>query len=318
MNRFSFKPLCRTLAVSSAVVVGAVFSSAVAQDSSFIPITVNVDATVKAVPKTNENGAETVTLALTANKTDTLRLPFVKMTGVIYFGGQRRANAPIIAANRGGNITVNLPAQSYKNAEISLHSVNGKRVMRKNVSASNAVNSISRRNVATGIYLLSVRGADGKAVTARLTHVGGELSINAAFVGGSVADARKLSKEAAEENMKWEVTVSAVAAGYEDEVFTIQPVAGNNPLPSITLQEESSGGDGSFVEIGGLKWMKKNLNVETDDSWCYRNSPDSCVKYGRLYTWEAAKTACQSVGMRLPTREEWGMSQNLCKLTSGC
>ena len=53
------------------------------------------------------------------------------------------------------------------------------------------------------------------------------------------------------------------------------------------------------------KWMKENLNVETADSWCYENSLDSCAKYGRLYTWEAAKAACQSVGMRLPTRAEW-------------
>jgi len=53
------------------------------------------------------------------------------------------------------------------------------------------------------------------------------------------------------------------------------------------------------------KWMKENLNVETADSWCYNNSPDSCAKYGRLYTWEAAKRACQSVGKRLPTNADW-------------
>jgi len=54
------------------------------------------------------------------------------------------------------------------------------------------------------------------------------------------------------------------------------------------------------------KWMKKNLDVETEEgSWCYNNSLDSCAKYGRLYTWEAAKAACQLVGKRLPTREDW-------------
>jgi uncharacterized protein (TIGR02145 family) len=55
----------------------------------------------------------------------------------------------------------------------------------------------------------------------------------------------------------------------------------------------------------GKTWMTENLNVETADSWCYGNSSDSCAKYGRLYTWEAAKRACQSVGMRLPTKAEW-------------
>jgi uncharacterized protein (TIGR02145 family) len=85
-----------------------------------------------------------------------------------------------------------------------------------------------------------------------------------------------------------------------------------------------SGGDGSFetVTLGGLKWMVKNLDVQTADSWCYGEGGEAdvdgelktlssseiqanCAKYGRLYTWEAAKRACQSVGKRLPTREEW-------------
>jgi uncharacterized protein (TIGR02145 family) len=66
------------------------------------------------------------------------------------------------------------------------------------------------------------------------------------------------------------------------------------------------GGDShESVTIGGKKWMKKNLNVETADSWCYDDDPANCDKHGRLYTWEAAKAACQSVGMRLPSREEW-------------
>lgn len=69
-----------------------------------------------------------------------------------------------------------------------------------------------------------------------------------------------------------------------------------------------SGGGGSSetVTVGGATWMAKNLNIVTEDSWCYEDSPDSCAKYGRLYTWEAAKRVCQIVGMRLPTRREWG------------
>jgi len=83
------------------------------------------------------------------------------------------------------------------------------------------------------------------------------------------------------------------------------------------------GGGGGGVPIE--KWMKENLNIETADSWCYgedgkvfNNSGSgfvtltpsqiqaNCDIYGRLYTWEAAKKACQSIGMRLPTRKEWG------------
>jgi uncharacterized protein (TIGR02145 family) len=69
----------------------------------------------------------------------------------------------------------------------------------------------------------------------------------------------------------------------------------------------NGGGNADYVTLGGKKWMKKNLNVETADSWCYNNSPDSCAKYGRLYTWEAAKTACPLAGSgwRLPDTSDW-------------
>jgi uncharacterized protein (TIGR02145 family) len=61
------------------------------------------------------------------------------------------------------------------------------------------------------------------------------------------------------------------------------------------------------VTVNGVTWMMKNLNIATDSSWCYEDSPDSCAKYGRLYTWEAAKSACQLVGTgwRLPTSQDW-------------
>ena len=57
----------------------------------------------------------------------------------------------------------------------------------------------------------------------------------------------------------------------------------------------------------GLTWMTENLNYGVSDSWCYDNDPANCAKYGRLYTWEAAKRACASLGQgwRLPTDQEW-------------
>ncbi|MDR2592012.1 MAG: InlB B-repeat-containing protein [Chitinispirillales bacterium] len=89
-----------------------------------------------------------------------------------------------------------------------------------------------------------------------------------------------------------------------------------------TYDNSSGGGSSEMVSLGGLKWMTKNLDVETEDSWCYGEGGQvydngnwvtltsseiqaNCAKYGRLYTWEAAKRACQQVGKRLPTRTEW-------------
>jgi uncharacterized protein (TIGR02145 family) len=58
------------------------------------------------------------------------------------------------------------------------------------------------------------------------------------------------------------------------------------------------------VTIGAKRWMAENLNVKTKGSWCYENKESYCKKYGRLYTWDAAKKACPR-GWHLSSRGEW-------------
>jgi uncharacterized protein (TIGR02145 family) len=57
----------------------------------------------------------------------------------------------------------------------------------------------------------------------------------------------------------------------------------------------------------GKHWMTDNLNVNTGQSFCYDDSELNCRRYGRLYTWESAQRACQSLGngWRLPTDADW-------------
>ena len=59
------------------------------------------------------------------------------------------------------------------------------------------------------------------------------------------------------------------------------------------------------VVIGGKTWMAENLNFGiADSSWCYNNEPANCEKYGRLYTWDAAMSACPA-GWRLFDLTDW-------------
>lgn len=85
-----------------------------------------------------------------------------------------------------------------------------------------------------------------------------------------------------------------------------EPEKTKRPPVSISKGSATLGGKTyQTVRINGLAWMAQNLDYEVPDSWCYDNDPANCRKYGRLYTWEAAKQACAAVGWRLPTDAEW-------------
>jgi len=324
----------RTLFLTAALAVGSVFvSGAAAQDTgtdtAYVPFIVNVDATVMAEFDAGGAGAAVTPVQISAKTgTETLmRIPLRKAIGVLY-GAQRQANRPVIISNRGGKITLNLPAQSYKNADIALYTVNGKRVLRRTASASNAVNNISRPNLAPGAYLLSVKGTDGDAFTSRLTHSGGGVDIIVAFGDENRSSAERLTKKA--EAGEWTIIVSA--AGYVDSIYTIDLKTGMNDKQNITLREAAVNAVSTFIDIrdgkkynkvriGNQTWMAENLNYQppTGNSWCYDNADSNCVKYGRLYDWNTAMAGAagsnsvpsgtQGVcpgGWHLPSRGEWG------------
>ena len=105
----------------------------------------------------------------------------------------------------------------------------------------------------------------------------------------------KYAKPNQANQITWNVTNDLDYFGGSNIVFKVNTIK----LPIV--------GKYKTVKIGNQVWMAENLNLDVGaECWCYGNIQSNCNKYGRLYTWEAAKRAANKIaGWHLPSDAEW-------------
>ena len=106
---------------------------------------------------------------------------------------------------------------------------------------------------------------------------------------------------------------ATVAIGQTTSSGSAKEAAANAP---VKFTDKRDGKVYKSVKIGSQVWMAENHNVKTENSWCYGGDEANCKKYGRLYTWDAARKACSGMGgkWRLPTLADMN---NLTKAVGG-
>jgi uncharacterized protein (TIGR02145 family) len=80
--------------------------------------------------------------------------------------------------------------------------------------------------------------------------------------------------------------------------------AGGSPRFAEPFTDGRDGERYPTVAIADRVWMARNLAHAAGGTWCYGDDAADCAVNGRLYPWDAARTACPA-GWRLASDDDW-------------
>ena len=74
-----------------------------------------------------------------------------------------------------------------------------------------------------------------------------------------------------------------------------------------TIKDSRDGHVYQWIKIGKKAWLAENVKYNANPgSWVYNNDSTNASLHGRLYTWNAAMTACPK-GWVIPTDDDWAL-----------